>query len=93
MFNNRKLVAKTPIATAILLDGGVVQQIYQMWSERTAEGQSLWGWACINVALWLWLNFYRVMLPPEDRAFAFWATVISILLNFGVIGSIVYWRW
>lgn len=90
-WSNRPLVSKTPLATVFLLEHANAQQIYRMWSEGTAEGQSLVGWCSVWIALVLWLNFYRVITP--DEKFAFWATAVGIALNTCVIASVVWFRY
>jgi hypothetical protein len=91
ILNNRAWVSKTPILTVFLLEGANIGQIIRMWTERSALGQSLVSWLSVNLALWLWLNFYRVMLPEER--WAFWATAAGIGLNTGVCLSVAYFRY
>ncbi len=86
-----KFVSLTPIVTTLLLEAANVQQIWRMWVQRTAAGQSLTGWLCVNVALILWFNFYRVFTPKER--FARWGTGVGILLNSAVIFSVLYFRY
>jgi hypothetical protein len=90
-YSNPKIVSKTPLITFILLEGGNVQQLYRMWSTWTSAGQSLWGWVCVNIALILWCNFYRVCCPNEK--FAFWATVVGVVINACVIFSVAWFRY
>lgn len=87
-WSNPSVVRYTPILTVGLLEAGNLQQLCRMWSEGTSEGQSLWGWLSVNVALWLWWNFYRVCCPKER--FAFWATVVGIWMNAAVIATVAY---
>lgn len=42
-----KVVAKTPLVTTLLLENANVQQLWRMWHEHTAAGQSLWGWLLV----------------------------------------------
>jgi len=90
-WSNPKYVSWTPIITTILLEAANLQQIWWMWTQRTAAGQSLSGWMCVNVALILWFNFYRVVTPKEWIARV--GTGIGILLNSLVILSIIYFRY
>lgn len=90
-WRDRSVVSKTPIVTVILLENGNLQQVIRMWREGTAEGQSLWGWISVNLALLLWCNFYRVCCPNERTAF--WATILGVVMNAIVIGTVVYFRY
>ena len=89
--SNKNLVSKTPIITSILLEYANIGQLYRMWAEHSAKGQSIWSWASVGLALWLWLNFYRVMLPNEK--FAYRATIIGIILNALVILSVLWFNY
>jgi len=88
--NDPRWVSKTPIATVFLLEAANVGQIIRMWTERSALGQSVWSWVSVNLALWLWWNFYRVITPKE--LWARRATAIGIALNSVVIASVVWFR-
>lgn len=84
-------VARTPILTTILLEAANVQQMWQMWVvDHSARGQSLLGWLSVQAALWLWLNFYRVMTP--GAVWAFRCQALGIGLNMAVVLSVIYWR-
>jgi hypothetical protein len=91
IWNDKKWVTKTPVVTVILLEGGNIQQLIRMWTERSSEGQSFWGWLQVNAALWLWWNFYRVM-TPESRS-AYWSPRTSIGINALVMASVLYFRY
>jgi uncharacterized membrane protein YbaN (DUF454 family) len=91
LWNDPIWVGRTPIVTSILIDGGAIGQIVRMWSEKTAEGQSLISWAAVLMALVLWANFYRVITP--DQKWARITILISIFLNIGVVGSVILWRY
>lgn len=88
---NVALVEKTPIATTLLLEGANVGQLWRMWTERTAEGQSLLGWILVWIALVLWWNFYRVITPKQH--WARWATAFGVFMNSLVILTVLYWRY
>ncbi len=90
-WSNPRLVSKTPLIGVGLLEHANLQQLYRMWSEGTADGQSLWGWISVFVALLFWCNFYRVCCPNEK--FAFWATTFSVLMNLLVILTVVHFRY
>ena len=81
----------TPIAAVGLLEIANLNQLYRMWTEWTAAGQSLWGWISVQLALWLWLNFYRVVTPKER--FAFWGTSLGIGMNMAVILTVIFFRY
>lgn len=87
----RTLVDKTPILTTILLEAANVQQLYRMWTERTAAGQSITAWMSVNIALLLWLNFYLVF--NRDNKYAIWGTTVGVLLNSLVIATVAYFRY
>lgn len=84
-------VGKVPIVTTFLLEAANVQQLVRMWTERTAAGQSLTAWMSVNVALWLWLQFYHTFTP--DQRLAIWGTRVGIALNSAVILTVVFFRY
>jgi len=89
--SNRNFVEKTPIITTLLLEYANVGQLTRMWSKKSALGQNIWSWIAVHIALWLWLNFNRVMLPSAHWARR--ATILGIILNGAVILSVAYFRW
>lgn len=88
---NPRYVEKTPLITTLLLEFANVGQLWRMWTEWTAAGQSVWSWLSVNIALWLWLNFYLVF--NADNKFAIWGTRIGILLNTSVILTVLWFRY
>lgn len=88
---NPSWVSKTPIITTILLEWANISQMIRMWTEKTAEGQSLIAWLSVQFALWLWLNFYLVFTP--DQKFAIWGTRVGLIFNWGVIATIIWFRY
>ena len=90
ILSDRKWVLRTPIISVLLLEAANAQQLYRMWSEWTAAGQSLWGWACVHAALWLWLNFYLVITP--EAKWAIRGTILGIVLNGSVILTVLFFR-
>ncbi len=88
---NPKVVDKTPIITTFLLEAANVQQLWRMWTEWTAAGQSITAWLSVNIALWLWLNFYLVF--NRENKFAIVGTSIGIGLNACVILTVVLFRY
>jgi hypothetical protein len=90
-WNDRRIVGRTPMLTFVLLEGANLGQIKRLWTERTAEGQSLASWLMVFVALLLWFNFYRVITP--DQKWAIRAGALGMALNALVCLSVVYFRW
>ena len=91
MINNARLVALTPIASLVLIEGGAVGQIARMLRERSAVGQSLWSWLAVSAALVLWFNYYRVITPQHLLPRITMA--IGITLNLCIAATIVYFRY
>lgn len=89
--DNPILVLRTPIISVALLEAANLQQLVQMWVvDHSAKGQSLTAWLSVQAALWLWLNFYRVLTP--EAFWAIWGTRVGITLNMCVVLSVLYWR-
>ncbi len=91
VWNNPRIVSYSPIATTCLLESANVGQMIRMWRFHTAAGQSLTSWVCVQLALWLWANWYRLITP--DQWIARLTIKIGIALNFGVILSVIWWRY
>jgi len=91
IWNNRRIMAKSPLITTVLLEFANIGQIARMWHEHTAAGQSLISWLSVQAALWLWLNFFR-LFNPEQR-FAFWCQALGICLNMLVCLTVIYYRY
>lgn len=92
LWDNLKWVRKTPILTPLFLEGANIEQIRRMVGEQTAEGQSIFAWLMVTAALLLWLNFYRVCVPEEDRKWAVISTSIGVVFNLLVVATVVYFR-
>ena len=91
ILSDPKWVLRTPIISVLLLELGNLQQLWQMWVvDHSAKGQSITAWLSVQAALWLWLNFYRVITP--DAVWAIWGTRVGIALNMSVVLSVLYWR-
>lgn len=90
-YRNPVIVNKTPIVTTALLEAANVSQIWRMWTEWTAAGQSLWGWMMVNLALILWLNFYLTF--NRQQKYAIWGTAFGIAMNSTVILTVVFFRY
>lgn len=91
VWSNPKWVSKTPLITTFLLEAANLQQLWRMWTTWTAAGQSISAWVSVNLALLLWLNFYRVITPNEK--FAIWGTAIGVCLNTLVILTVAFFRY
>ena len=91
LLSDKTWVLRTPIISVILLEAANVQQLWQMWVlDHSAKGQSITAWLSVQLALWLWLNFYRVITP--EAKWAIWGTRLGIALNMLVVLSVLYWR-
>ena len=90
-WNNPVIVGRSTMMATGLLEVANVSQLIQMWTTWTAAGQSIPGWLCVQGALWIFLNFYRVCVPNEK--FAFWGTVVGICMNNAVILTVLYFRY
>jgi len=90
-YRNPKLVDKTPIVTTFLLEAANVQQLWRMWTTWTSAGQSWTAWLSVQIALWLWLNFYLTF--NRDNKFAIYGTAVGIALNTSVILSVLFFRY
>jgi hypothetical protein len=92
LWNDPAWVARTPLLTVLLLEYANIGQLWRMWHEHSALGQNVWSWVSINVALWLWLNYYRVIVPGGLRSVAARATMVGIVLNAAVIVTVAHFR-
>lgn len=86
----KPLVARFPVVTTILLEAANVQQLVRMWTEYSAKGQSLSGWICVNVALFMWFVYYWVMLP--DQKLPRYCQAFGIAMNISVVLTVLYFR-
>jgi hypothetical protein len=84
-------VSYTPFITTCLLEAANVGQIERMWLYRTAAGQNIASWCCVNLALWLWGNWYRVITP--DQWIPRLTIKVGITLNTAVILTAAYFRY
>jgi len=90
-YNDPVWVARTPIISVALLEFANVQQLWRMWTEHSALGQSVGAWITVNIALWLWVHFYRVMTPGAKWAIR--GTMLGIGMNTMVILTVLWFRW
>jgi hypothetical protein len=89
-----RLTALTPLLTTLLLEWANVGQLWRMWTVKSALGQNVWSWLCVHLALWLWLNFYIVIMPPsKGRTLAVTGTTVGIVLNGAVVLTVAYFRY
>lgn len=89
-----KLVALTPVLTTLLLEWANIGQLWRMWTVKSALGQNVWSWLCVHAALWLWLNFYRIAMPPSRaRTLALSGTAVGIILNGSVVLTVAFFRY
>lgn len=91
-WNNPDLVAKTPLAAVVFLESANVGQLWRMWHVHSALGQNLASWLAVQCALWLWINFYRVLVPKEKRGPAMAGTAVGIILNACVCLTVIYFH-
>lgn len=83
-----RLATITPLITTAMFETANTLQMVQMWRKHSALGQSLASWVMVNIALWLWLNFYYVKTPNERNAII--ATKIGIVINAAVVATVAY---
>lgn len=88
--SDKKIVAKTPIVTVILLEFANIGQIINIIKEKSSTDHSLVSWILVCLALILWLNFYRVICP--EQKIAFYSTLVGIFINLSLIFTIIYFR-
>lgn len=86
----RRLIPRIPLVTSFIFATAYVSQVVRMWSERSALGQSVFGWVQVGVALVLFYIYYREMLP--DQKLPRYCTVFEIVLVLGIIGTTIYFR-
>jgi uncharacterized membrane protein YbaN (DUF454 family) len=89
--NNQRLVSLTPIFASCIFETASAGQIFEMWRQHSALGQSIFSWSIITLALLMWLNFYRVKTPNEK--IAIWMTVFAICTNAIVISTVAYFKY
>jgi hypothetical protein len=79
---------KSPIITTVLLESANVLQLCRMVTEHSALGQNAWAWISVNVALWLWVNFYY----QKKLGTAGITTLLGVSINALVILTVSYYR-
>lgn len=89
--NNKKLFSFTPVATMFMIESANIQQVVQMFIQKSSEGQSISGWICIIIALLMWANFYRLFNPEQKMAF--WSALVGVFINTFVVLTIIYFRY
>lgn len=68
MWNNKKLVNRTPLLSTFLVESANLMQLARIWQEGTGKGQSITAWVCIGLALVVRFNYYRVIMPNQSLA-------------------------
>jgi uncharacterized protein with PQ loop repeat len=91
IWNDKEWIDKSPIIATIFIEGANIGQMIRIWTEHSAKGQSLSSWIAVVIALVIWFNFYRVITPHSK--YAKWTAVVGIILNIGVIISIIWFRY
>lgn len=91
VISNPDIVRYSPIAATILLESSTIGHIFRMWTTHTSEGQSLLSWIYVILALFLWLNWYRVITPTER--FAKWSAVVGLVTSMFGLLSVIYFRY
>lgn len=89
--SDKEIWKHSPIVTSLLLEGATVGQMFRMWTERTAAGQSLSSWVSVGVALLIWFNWYRIFTP--EQKIARYTVALSLIFNVCVISTVVYFRY
>lgn len=78
----------TVVLATILLELANIQQLIEVWTKHSSLGHSIGGWLCVNAALLLWINYYRV----KQLKVAMWSTLGGWVLNTSLILSVIYWK-
>lgn len=86
----KKLIPRIPLVTSFIFATAYVAQVVRMWTERSALGQSVFGWIQVGVALVLFYVYYREMLP--DQKIPQYCTLFEIALVLGIIGTTITFR-
>lgn len=87
----RRYADKAPIVATVLLEYANAGQLFRMWTEYTAAGQSLWSWLAVNAALWCYQLFYRVHNPGHKWVIR--CNAFGIALNSCVCLTVAYFRY
>lgn len=89
-WKNPNIVKHSPFVSMFLLEAANFFQLIEMWTHRTAAGQSIFGWVSVNIALLLYLNFYLVCTPNMKSAIV--ATSIGVVINLMVVLTTIYFK-
>lgn len=90
-WSNPTTVEYSPVVTSFLIEGSTFLHIRRMWTEHSAVGQSLISWVFVIIAMFLWLNWYRVLTP--EKKIAIYTVSFSVLVNIAALLSVIYWRY
>ncbi len=88
LFSDPRFLDRSPIITTFLLEWANVMQIWRMTHDHSALGQNAWSWLSVNVALWLWCNFYRAKFLTT----ALRMTLLGVIINTIVVLTVSYYR-
>lgn len=88
---NRWIIRLTPVITTSIFGMSTLGHVARMWSERSAEGQSLTSWLLAMLALLMWYNWYLVVAPEERTAR--WSCLASVALESLAVISIIRFRY
>ena len=88
LLSSEKFLTVSPMITAAMLEGANAMQIWRMVTEHSALGQNAWSWVSVNVALWLWCNFYRAKFLLT----ALCMTLLSVVITSLVVLTVAYYR-
>ena len=91
-YRNPRFVSYTPMLVSLFMEYANAGQLWRMWHEHSALGQNLSSWVAVHITLWLWLNFDLVIVPGGSKSWAFRATALGLVLNTGVIFTVIYFR-
>lgn len=86
----RRLIPRIPLVTSFIFATAYIAQMVRMWTQRSALGQSVFGWIQVGIALVLFYIYYSEMLPNEK--IPKYCTVFEIALVLGIIGTTILFR-
>lgn len=87
----KEVCVYAPVLATALLEYANVGQLWRMWTERTAAGQSVTSWFAVFLALACYNQFYRVCVP--DQKWAYRMNVLGMVMNLSVCLTVIYFRY